>query len=139
MVPITVAGVDRFGAGADACVVTVIVDGLLGSATLGSAGAGVAQAGAAIIAVVGNGAGGAVTVGVMAGRIAAACGATIAGHNICFKLLPPVLPGDFFFDLLHAKPTQGTCSLKHFQQKLRDFRAREYALKTIPSRKSPSQ
>ena len=95
---IAVASADPFGAGADACVVTVIVDGLSENVVIGAAGIGVAQAGA-IIAVVGNGVGAAVTVGVMAGTIVVACGATIAGHNTCsklFNLLPPVSPGDFF-------------------------------------------
>jgi hypothetical protein len=112
MEPITVADADRFGAGVELCVATVIVDGLSDAVRLGRADIGAAQAGAATIAVVSAGVGAAVTVGVMAGTTAVACGATVAdrtaGNNICLNLLPPVFPGGFLW-------------------------------KTIPSRKNPSQ
>lgn len=92
MEPITVASADRFGAGADACVATVIAVGLSGVVLLNGAGL-------LCITVAGDGVDGAVTVGGMAMTTVVACGATIAGHNTCLKLLPPVKPGDFFYEM----------------------------------------
>lgn len=108
---IAVASADRFGAGAVAYVVTVIVDGRSENVILGGAGL-------LCTTVVGNGVDGAVTVGDTAVTIVVACGGTIAGHNTCFRLLPPVSPGDFFMTCSTRSVDKGVVKTIHSRRNL---------------------